>query len=100
MATANGPHHRAIASRCRRPCSRLRGAVGEALETADRHRYDPTRDVVPISSVVDGSIFIAVSESLKISSLAELVAFARAQPGKLNYCRPMAVLLVFYRLDS
>jgi tripartite-type tricarboxylate transporter receptor subunit TctC len=50
--------------------------------------YDPTRDVVPISSVVDGSIFIAVSESLKISSLAELVAFARAQPGELNYWPP------------
>jgi tripartite-type tricarboxylate transporter receptor subunit TctC len=47
--------------------------------------YDPVRDIVPISSAVDAAITIAVPESLKIGSLAELVTLARAQPGKLNY---------------
>ncbi len=53
--------------------------------THEKLPYDPARDLVPISSVVDASVSIAVSESLKVNSLAELVTLARAQPGKLNY---------------
>jgi tripartite-type tricarboxylate transporter receptor subunit TctC len=47
--------------------------------------YDPDRDILPISSAVDAFITIASPVSSKIASLAELVASARAQPGKLNY---------------
>jgi tripartite-type tricarboxylate transporter receptor subunit TctC len=46
--------------------------------------YDPARDFVPISSATDSFGIVAVPASSKIGSLAELVASARARPGKLN----------------
>jgi tripartite-type tricarboxylate transporter receptor subunit TctC len=46
--------------------------------------YDPVRDFVPIASATDSFGTIAVPSSLKISSLAELAAYARSRPGKLN----------------
>lgn len=51
----------------------------------DKLRYDPARDFVPISSAIDTFGSIAVSSSLKVASLAELVTLARSQPGKLNW---------------
>jgi tripartite-type tricarboxylate transporter receptor subunit TctC len=53
--------------------------------TQDKLAYDPARDLVPISSAIDTFGSIAVSSSLKVASLAELVTLARAQPGKLNW---------------
>ncbi|HET7199690.1 MAG TPA: tripartite tricarboxylate transporter substrate binding protein [Burkholderiales bacterium] len=53
--------------------------------TQDKLAYDPARDFVPISSAIDTFGSIAVPASLKVASLAELVALARAQPGKLNW---------------
>lgn len=53
--------------------------------TRERLGYDPARDFVPISSAIDTFGSIAVSGSLHVASLAELVALARAQPGKLNW---------------
>lgn len=46
--------------------------------------YD-VRDLVPIARVSNTIVGIAVPASLKAGSLAELVALARAQPGKLNW---------------
>jgi tripartite-type tricarboxylate transporter receptor subunit TctC len=51
----------------------------------DKLPYDAARDLVPISSGADVSIAVAVPASLKIGSLADFVAFARSQPGKLNW---------------
>src|SRR3978361_2360453 len=45
--------------------------------------YDPVRDLIPISSGADVSIAVSIPTSLKIDSLAEFVALARAQPAKL-----------------
>jgi tripartite-type tricarboxylate transporter receptor subunit TctC len=45
--------------------------------------YD-RNDIVPVAGVSNIVVAVAVPESLKVSSLAELVALARAQPGKLN----------------
>jgi tripartite-type tricarboxylate transporter receptor subunit TctC len=53
--------------------------------TQEKLAYDPARDFVPISSAIDTFGSIAVSASLNVTSLAELVAIARAQPGKLNW---------------
>jgi tripartite-type tricarboxylate transporter receptor subunit TctC len=52
--------------------------------TQEKLAYDPARDFVPISSAIDTFGSIAVTASLKVASLAELVALSRAQPGKLN----------------
>lgn len=53
--------------------------------TLEKIAYDPVRDFVPISEAVDTFGSIAVSSSLAVRSLAELVALARAQSGKLNW---------------
>ncbi len=45
--------------------------------------YGPD-DIVPIAGVSNIIVGVAVPETLKITSLDELVALARAQPGKLN----------------
>jgi tripartite-type tricarboxylate transporter receptor subunit TctC len=50
----------------------------------DKLPYD-VRDLVPIARVSNTIVGIAVPEALKVGSLAELVALARAQPGKLNW---------------
>ena len=46
--------------------------------------YSAERDLQPIASVSSILLAVSISESLKVGSLAELVALARAQPGKLN----------------
>jgi tripartite-type tricarboxylate transporter receptor subunit TctC len=47
--------------------------------------YDPTRDLLPISAAADTFGAVAVSASLPVGSLTELVALARSRPGQLNY---------------
>lgn len=47
--------------------------------------YDPDRDFVPISQIAQSPLFLAVNSGVKAKTLAELIALARAQPGRLNY---------------
>jgi tripartite-type tricarboxylate transporter receptor subunit TctC len=47
--------------------------------------YDPSRDLVPVVSLADNFIGIAVSAALKVKSLDDFVKLARSQPGKLNW---------------
>jgi tripartite-type tricarboxylate transporter receptor subunit TctC len=49
----------------------------------DKLPYD-IRDIVPIAGISNIVLAMAVPTSLNMSSLAELVARARAEPGKLN----------------
>ena len=46
--------------------------------------YD-VRDLVPIASVADNFLAIGVSATLNVNTLADFVALARTQPGKLNW---------------
>ncbi len=46
--------------------------------------YDSKRDLIPIVSVSDVVLAVSVPASLNINSLDQLVALAKAQPGKLN----------------
>lgn len=41
-------------------------------------------DIIPVAGVSNIVVAVAVPQSLKVGSLAELVSLARAQPGKLN----------------
>jgi len=50
----------------------------------ERLPYDPDRDLVPIAAGTDTFGTVSVAASLKVNSLAELVALARSAPGKLN----------------
>jgi tripartite-type tricarboxylate transporter receptor subunit TctC len=50
----------------------------------DKLPYDPS-DLVPIARVSNTIVAVAVNDTLKARSVAELVAMARAEPGKLNW---------------
>ena len=47
--------------------------------------YDTLKDFVPISMVGSFPLVLVVHPSLPANSVQELVAYARANPGKLNY---------------
>ena len=47
--------------------------------------YDPIRDFVPVSELGSFPLFLIVNASSPIKSVAELVAFAKANPDKTNY---------------
>jgi tripartite-type tricarboxylate transporter receptor subunit TctC len=47
--------------------------------------YDPATDLVPVSLLARLPFVIAVHPSVPVRSLAELVAYARANQGRLNY---------------
>jgi tripartite-type tricarboxylate transporter receptor subunit TctC len=51
----------------------------------DRLAFDPVRDFAPISQIFVAANALVVPASSPIQSLPELVAAARAQPGKLSY---------------
>jgi tripartite-type tricarboxylate transporter receptor subunit TctC len=47
--------------------------------------YDPVRDFSAIALAARSSYVLAVHPSVPLRSMAELIAFAKANPGKLNY---------------
>jgi len=47
--------------------------------------YDPSRDIVPISSTASSIFVIAVHDSLQVRSLLELAQLARSKPGELSW---------------
>jgi tripartite-type tricarboxylate transporter receptor subunit TctC len=47
--------------------------------------YDPIRDFAPITMIGSFPLVLAVHPSVPATSVRELVALAKAQPGKLNY---------------
>jgi tripartite-type tricarboxylate transporter receptor subunit TctC len=47
--------------------------------------YDPIKDFTPIARIGSFPSFVAVHPSLPVNSMHELVAHAKANPGKLSY---------------
>jgi tripartite-type tricarboxylate transporter receptor subunit TctC len=47
--------------------------------------YDPLRDFVAVAQLVSFSNVLAVHPSLPATSVADLIAYAKANPGKLSY---------------
>ena len=47
--------------------------------------YDAARDLVPVIGVSASPMVLVVHPSLPVKTVKELVAFARARPGQLNY---------------
>ena len=50
-----------------------------------RMPYDPLRDFTPIVRTVDVNYALVVNPALPVKTMAELVANAKANPGKLSY---------------
>jgi tripartite-type tricarboxylate transporter receptor subunit TctC len=51
----------------------------------DNLSYDPGRDLLPVSVIVETFGTIAVPASLPVTTLSELVNYARVRPGQLNW---------------
>ena len=47
--------------------------------------YDPVKDFTPVVRISNTPIILVVPQSVPVNSLAELIAYVRARPGKLNY---------------
>ena len=47
--------------------------------------YDPVKDLAPIAMVAHLPFILLVNPALPINSMAELIAYAKANPGKLSY---------------
>src|SRR5262245_49446830 len=58
--------------------------VNEAL-LKSRPLYDPAKDLDPIAGVAANVLCIAVHPSVPVQTLKELIAYAKANPGKLSY---------------
>jgi tripartite-type tricarboxylate transporter receptor subunit TctC len=50
--------------------------------------YDPIKDFVPVANVGMQSYVLMTSSQVPAKSVAEFVAYAKANPGKLNYASP------------
>lgn len=50
--------------------------------------YDPAKDFAPITLAAWGTLLVAAHPSTSFSSVPELIAAAKANPGKLNYGSP------------
>jgi tripartite-type tricarboxylate transporter receptor subunit TctC len=50
--------------------------------------YDPIKDFTPITAAVEPVTVMTANPSLPVNSVTELIAYAKANPGKLNYSSP------------
>jgi tripartite-type tricarboxylate transporter receptor subunit TctC len=61
------------------------GSVAMAPYSLTTMPYDPNRDLALITTVVKVPEVIVLHPSVPVSTLAELIAYARKNPGKINY---------------
>jgi len=47
--------------------------------------FDPVKDFVPVAHVLDAEGLLVVHPDVKAKTVAEIIALAKAQPGKLSY---------------
>jgi tripartite-type tricarboxylate transporter receptor subunit TctC len=50
--------------------------------------FDPEKDFVPVTQVVTIPNLLVVKKDLPVGSVKDLIAYAKANPGKLNYASP------------
>jgi tripartite-type tricarboxylate transporter receptor subunit TctC len=50
--------------------------------------YDPVRDFAPITNMTNFPLLLVIHPSMPVKNVRELIALARAQPGKINYASP------------
>jgi tripartite-type tricarboxylate transporter receptor subunit TctC len=66
--------------------------------------YDPVKDFTPVAALATDSHALVVNPSLPVQTLAELTAYAKANPGKLNAGATLGIsphlLVALYRVRS
>jgi tripartite-type tricarboxylate transporter receptor subunit TctC len=58
-------------------------AINASLQA--KQTYDLVRDFAPVSLLTTGAYVVVVNPRVPVKSIKELIAYAKAQPGKLNY---------------
>jgi tripartite-type tricarboxylate transporter receptor subunit TctC len=61
------------------------GPITVNITLFDRLPYDPQKDLAPITLAVTTPQFLTINPGAPFSSVKELVAYAKANPGKLSY---------------
>lgn len=55
------------------------------LPNARKTPYDPFTDMIPIAQFADSTLIFAVHPSVPANTIQEFVAYAKANPGKVNF---------------
>ena len=74
------------------------GAISVA-PFAQKVGYDPVQDLAPVALVSTIVQAVIVKKALPVQSMAELVSYAKANPGKLNYGSSGAGGLTHYSVE-
>ena len=61
------------------------GPIAINVSLFEKMPYDPVRDLAPITLAVMSPQYLVVNPSVPVNNVAELVARAKAQPGKIAY---------------
>jgi tripartite-type tricarboxylate transporter receptor subunit TctC len=64
------------------------GGVGSHAINPNLHRklpYDPVRDFAPVALLAQAPLVLVVHPSVPARDIAEFIAYARANPGRLNF---------------
>jgi len=67
--------------------------------------YDPVKDFTPISLVADSPLVLCVTTGMQAKTLGELIAHAKANPGKLNFASvgngsPSHIALELFKIQA
>ncbi len=90
ISDAGHPHHRRLHARRRQRhhrADRRAKIAGKAINPAVYAKlpYDPIRDFTPVSELGSFPLILIVNASSPFKSVAELVAYAKANPDRTNY---------------
>jgi tripartite-type tricarboxylate transporter receptor subunit TctC len=61
------------------------GPIAINVSLFDKMPYDPVKDLAPITLAVMAPQYLVVNPGVPVNNVAELVALAKAEPGKLAY---------------
>ncbi len=76
------------------------GAISVApFDPLQKVNYDPLKDLAPVGVVSSIAQVIIVKKDLPLKTLAELVSYAKSNPGKLNYGSSGAGGLTHYSVE-
>lgn len=50
--------------------------------------YDPVQDLAPVTKLAEASFALVVAPGLLVQDMRSLIAYAKANPGRLNYSSP------------
>jgi len=51
----------------------------------DKLNFDLLRDIAPVAGIIRAPLIIEVNSSIPVKTVPELIAYAKANPGRVNY---------------